>query len=118
MKNYVVIFVLSLLLNGCSERKAEMAMENATGEVGILFLGTQKSALEAWNVKMTIFAYNRPETNLQTEVFVTNLNEENVKVDWENENLAIITFHERDNSERKFKLLANKEITHFYEIKE
>jgi hypothetical protein len=63
---------------------------------------------------MEVHAHHRPKSLLQTELYINNL-QEDLKVEWDGPHKAVLTFAQRDGRVRKFKLLANEQITHFYE---
>jgi hypothetical protein len=107
---------LSLLfgLLSCQPQEQRLIVENSDGMVRLEIYASRQSMMDGFKTTMEVHAHHRPKSLLQTELYINNL-QEDLKVEWDGPHKAVLTFAQRDGRVRKFKLLANEQITHFYE---
>jgi len=111
------LLILGLLSFGaCKPESYNYEIQNKTGDVKVLMEASRMSPLDGFNVNFTVQALDRPEAKLTKEIYVSNLSDETVSVEWGTEYSAIITFKQRDDTEMLFRLTVNENITHLKEI--
>lgn len=110
--------LLLFMLVACEPQSASMEFKNVNEEIRVLLEGSTNGPLDPWKVKMTILAYDKPLTFLEAEIYLEKLSSEYVSMAWKNEHFGVLTFVQRDDTKRIFKLVADEELTHFYEVSE
>jgi hypothetical protein len=106
---YTLITCLILtLLAGCNGKtSALLESTSANGKAKLTVTGTRTTTVESWKVVMKVKAYNFKEGELKFEIYASDLNNETVLFNWTDENNCDITFKQKDNTERKFHLIAS-----------
>ena len=114
----LIISFLLLFLVSCDPQQEEMEISNDLGNVKIQLYANRMSPLDGWMMTLSVVAFDRAPRELKTEVYVEHLNPEFVKMNWTSSHSGILTFFERDEAQRRFKVVATKDLTHVYELLE
>lgn len=101
-------------LLACHPQEQHLSVENADGNVRLEINAHRESHLDGFKTTMEVHAYDRPKSLLQTELFINELKDD-LKVEWDGPHKAVLIFTQRDGVVRRFRLLANEKMTHFYE---
>ncbi len=119
MKPFLPIIVISiaLVLFSCSsKRTAQIESTSANGKVKVKIEGKRSIPFDPFKTEITVKAYNFKEGKLLFEITASDLNEQNVKFNWEDETNCVITIEESDKHIRSFKLIANESQMQLAEI--
>ena len=119
MKPFLPIIIISIavVLFSCSGKKtAEIESTSANGEVKVKIEGKRSVPFDPFKTEITVKAYNFKEGKLLFEITASDLNEQNVKFNWEEETNCVITIEESDKRVRTFKLIANENQMQLAEI--
>lgn len=111
------LLIISLVgLGACEPESFTYDIENAKGDVKVHMEANRLSPLDGFTVDFTVSALDRPEAKLSKEIYVSNLSDETVSVEWQTDYSAIITFLQRDETKMRFKLTINESITHLQQM--
>jgi hypothetical protein len=80
---------------------------SANGKVKIKISAKRDTSLDPFKTEITVKAYDFKEGKLLLEVIASDLNNENVKFNWTDENDCLITIEETDKHLRSFQLIAS-----------
>lgn len=114
----LTISFLLLILVACDPQTESMQIKNESQEVVIDLYADRMSPLDGWMTTLEVTAFDREPRKLTTEIYVEHLNPEYVKMEWTSSHAGILTFLERDDALRKFKVVVNQDLTHVYELLE
>jgi hypothetical protein len=78
--------------------------------------GKRSNVFDPFKTKISVTAYGFKEGKLLFEIMAGDLNNENVKFIWEDDNHCLITIEERDKHVRSFRLLASENQVQLAEI--
>ena len=110
MHKILTILLLSVILffSSCNGKTSAL-VENtsANGKVKIKISAKRNSSLDPFKTEITVKAYDFKEGKLLLEVVAADLNNENVKFNWTDENNCHITIEETDKHVRSFQLMAS-----------
>ncbi len=112
----LLVIAALLAIAACDPQTHVLKFENPTGEVKIEITADRENILDGWMTEFKVYPFDRKEVTMTTEIYFSNPGYEFVKIEWQNDYSGLITITERDDIERKFKLVSNKELTHLYEI--
>ncbi|MBP6732791.1 MAG: hypothetical protein KA149_12070 [Chitinophagales bacterium] len=120
MKNrfpFLILLALTFSLAACNG-KTEAMLENtsANGKVKVKLTAKRSSALDPFKAEITVKAYDFKEGKLLFEIMAADLNNENVKFNWKDDNNCLITIEESDKHVRSFQLLASENQVQLAEI--
>ena len=119
MKNFLSLFFIATLisLTSCNGKTSAM-LENtsANGKVKIKITAKREGALDPFKTEITVKAYDFKEGKLLLEIIADDLNNQNVKFDWKDENNCLITIEENDKHIRSFQLIASESQVQLAEI--
>jgi hypothetical protein len=120
MKRYILsILTLCCLLfvYSCNyPTQASIEKVSPSGKVKVNIEAKRLTGVEPWKVNIKVKAYNFKEGQLSTEIISNELNDKTVVFNWFEESSADIVFHQRDNSKRTFRLIANAQQLQFAEM--
>lgn len=119
MKNllYISFIIFLATLSSCNG-KTSAALENTSpnGKAVIKITASRSNVFDAFKTEMTVKAYDFKEGKLLMEITADDLNNENVKFRWLDDNNCIITIEERDKHVRTFQLIASETQVQLAEI--
>lgn len=120
MKKHFLAAITCLILfsiTACNGKTSAL-VENASanGKVKIKITAKRNGALEPFKVDMAVTAYDFKQGKLLFEIAADDLNQENVKFNWTDDNTCTISITERDNHVRNFQLLASENQVQLAEI--
>ena len=111
MKNILTLFIVTTLitLSACNG-KTSATVENlsANQKVYIKITGSRGNALDPFKTEISIKAYDLKPGKLIMEIMAPDLNSENVKFNWQDDNHCTITITEQDDHTRTFQLIADE----------
>lgn len=104
----LLLMAVILFLSSCNGKTAAL-IENtsANGKVKIKISANRDTSLDPFKTEITVKAYDFKEGKLLLEVIASDLNNENVKFNWTDENNCLITIEETDKHVRSFQLIAS-----------
>jgi hypothetical protein len=105
----VLLIIIALTTFSCND-KTSASIENTSpnGQVKVKVQGQRSNVLDAFKTEISVTAYDFKEGKLIFNIMAGDLNAENVKFNWQDDNNCIITIEERDKHVRSFKLIANE----------
>lgn len=108
-KLFTSVILLSILVLASCNGKTSAALENTSpnGKAVIKITASRSNVFDAFKTEMTVKAYDFKEGKLLMEITADDLNNENVKFRWLDDNNCIITIEERDKHVRSFQLIAS-----------
>ena len=119
MKNILAIFSLIAIVSfsGCNGKTSAL-VENtsANGKVKVKISAIRGSTLDPFKTEIAVKAYDFKEGKLLLEVIASDLNNENVKFKWKDDNNCVITIEENDKHLRSFQLIASETQVQLAEI--
>ncbi|MFN8285894.1 MAG: hypothetical protein U0V74_04025 [Chitinophagales bacterium] len=112
MRKVIYILVLAMVvLSGCGGKtSAKLETTSSDGKTNLTIDFTRPTIADAWTADMKVKAYQWKEGSLHVaELYADDINNQTVLFDWTDTNHCTITFKLRDNTERKFQLIASPE---------
>jgi hypothetical protein len=110
------IILSFLILAACGSKDAkEISFKSADGKTTIFINGKKPSFGDPWQTQIKIKTLN-DEQELVTEIFASELNEENVKLNWESNEKCKLVFSQQDDTQRNF--LIEADTTHIRLVEE
>ncbi len=116
MKNLKIISLYAFIilaifgLNACQEKSSkEIVFTSADELIKITVNGKKPTQLDPWTVELAIQYKDRKKEPLMLEIFAENLNQETVKLDWQDNKNGKITFYQQDGTTRKLNVFASEE---------
>ncbi len=110
MRKLFSLLLMSVMMcfSSCNGKTTAL-IENtfANGKVKIKISATRDTSLDPFKTEITVKAYDFKEGKLLLEVIASDLNNENVKFNWTDENNCLITIEETDKHVRSFQLIAS-----------
>jgi hypothetical protein len=108
-KPILSVFLLVLfVLSACNGKKAALVINNSpNGKVSIAVTGNRATTVDAWKVTIAVKASTFKEGKLSFEIYADDLNEKNVKFNWQDDKNCIITIEQREDKPRTFQLIAD-----------
>ena len=103
MKKILPILAILFMLTSCGSKTAVLTKMSADGKTKVTVTG-KKEALGPFHTVLTVKSGDIPEGSLLFDVYADDLTDANVRFDWSDAQHAIITFTERDNTQRLFQL--------------
>ena len=119
MKNILSLLVLTAIISlAACNGKTSAALENtsANGKVKIKISAKREGTLDPFKTEITVKAYDFKEGKLLFEIIADDLNNQNVKFDWKDENNCLISIEENDKHVRSFQLIASESQVQLAEI--
>ncbi|MBS1619858.1 MAG: hypothetical protein JST76_15165 [Bacteroidetes bacterium] len=109
MYRYIAMMIVLLGLASCGQPKdVKMVKSSPDGKVTLTITGRKASALDPFQVSMSVRAGDIPEGSLTFEIAADDLNDSNVRLDWSDPQHAVITFTQRDGEPRIFTLAVSE----------
>lgn len=113
----IVCTVLILAFSSCNSKTAgNIVNQSPDKNVTVTIVAKRPTVVDAWTVTIKVKAYSFDEGKLTFEVYDDDINAQNVKFDWQDNNNCIITVPQRDDKDRRFQLIANKDQVQVAEI--
>ena len=104
MNKLIPVLAILFLLSSCGEPKTVTLIKTSSdGKTKVTITG-KKEAMGPFNTVLTVKSGDIPEGSLIFEVYADDLNDKNVRFDWADAQHAVITFTQRDNTQRLFRL--------------
>ncbi len=105
---YLIFLITATAFSSCNGKTSAL-VENtsATGKVKIKISAKRDTSLDPFKTEITVNAYDFKEGKLLLEVIASDLNKENVKFNWADDNNCLITIEETDKHLRSFQLIAS-----------
>lgn len=118
MKNLIRFLLISTIFFSSCNSKTSAVIENASpdGNVKIKVEGKRGLPLDPFKTEISVKAYDFKEGKLMFDIMAGDLNSENVKFTWEDNNNCVITIEESDKYVRSFKLIADANQVQLAEI--
>jgi hypothetical protein len=119
MKTQIIFITIAIILfsSSCNSKTAGTIVNQSPDKnVTVTINATRPTAVDAWNVVIKVKAYSFKEGKLAFEVYADDLNDQNVKFDWSDNNNCVITVPVRDDKPRRFQLIANQDQVQVAEI--
>ncbi len=110
MKNlfYCIITLTVVSLVSCNgTTSAAIESKSANGKVSVKISASRSNLLDPFKTEIAVKAYEFKEGKLLMEIMADDLNNENVKFRWLDDNNCLITIEERDKHVRSFQLIAS-----------
>jgi hypothetical protein len=109
MKPLFVLFLIAVSISSCNDKtSATVESTSSNGKVKVKVEGKRSNVFDAFKTEITVSAYNFKNGKLIFEIMAGDLNKENVKFNWQDDNNCLITIEERDKHVRSFQLIANE----------
>jgi hypothetical protein len=101
MKNYCIIFFISLLLCSCDEvqKSDELISKSPDGKAEISIKGTKTTFADPWETTIKMSGYGHDQS-AELELYPKKLNKEAVTFNWQTNNLCKVVVKEMDDSPR------------------
>jgi hypothetical protein len=116
MKNSIYL-VLLLFISSCKLNEEKIIANNSPdNHVKIELIGKKQMMGDPWKCELKVKAYDFQEGALIFEIYADDLNDKNVKFDWEDEEHCIISITQSDTEVRHFQLIANKNQVQLAEV--
>lgn len=113
----LLVFALLVTLVSCNGKtSATLQNTSPNGKAAITITANRSNVLDAFKTVITVKAYDFKEGKLQFEIAADDLNNENVKFRWIDDNNCVITIEERDKHVRSFQLIASETQVQLAEI--
>lgn len=105
--HFAIICIITVFTacNGKTDALIEQTSPNRKAKLTIT--AKRPNIMDAWQVTMKVKAYDFKEGQLAFEAMAEDISSETVKFDWTDDNNCIITFTLRDDTQRKFQLIAS-----------
>ena len=119
MKNLfaLLFFAFTIAISSCgSKTSATIESTSANGKVKVTVEGTRSISFDPFKTKITVKAYEFKEGKLMFEIMAGDLNKQNVKFNWQDDNNCTITIEESDKNVRSFQLMADENQVQLAEI--
>jgi hypothetical protein len=119
MKNFspILVAILFCALSACNGKtEASISSTSQNGKVLVTISGKRSAALDPFKTEIVVKAYDFQEGKLQFEIMAGDLNQENVKFKWMDDNHCIIVIEETDKQVRSFQLIASQNQVQLAEI--
>ena len=106
-----------IFLSSCNSKTSAVIESNsANGKVKVKVEGKRGMAFDPFKTVIAVKAYEFKEGKLTFEIMASDLNSENVKFNWQDENNCIIIIEESDKHVRSFQLIADESQVQLAEI--
>ena len=105
MKHLVLISIIALTLFSCDNKTVELNSQDPKSNAHIKITGEKASSIDPYKVNILVEATEKKES-VSTEIFSGSLDSTNVKFDWQEPGVCLITFSQQDNSIRKILAVA------------
>ena len=113
---FVLMFILFAVSSCNSKTAAAVESASPNGKVKVRVEGKRGLPLDPFKTEISVKAYEFKEGKLMFEIMAGDLNQENVKFDWEDDNNCAISIEESDKNVRSFKLIADENQVQLAEI--
>lgn len=113
-----ISLVLLLVLAGCNGKTAAtMETTSPDGKTKLTIDFKRSTIADPWTADMKVKAYSWKEGSLHVvEIYADDISSQTVLFDWSDTNHCLITFKLRDNTERKFQLIASPDQLQLTEV--
>jgi hypothetical protein len=96
------------LLTACNEKKtATLTNISPNKKVTTTVTASRTNTVDAWKIIINVNAYTFKDQKLNLELYADDINDQNVKFDWQDNSNCIITFQQREAKPRTFHLKAD-----------
>jgi hypothetical protein len=110
MKPVIAIFftIIALMLASCGGKtSASLSATSSNQKVKVSISGSRSNTVDPFKVILTVKAYDFKDGRLEFEIYADDLNDQNVKFNWQDDRNCLITFKQQDGVERKFQVIAD-----------
>lgn len=108
MYRYIGVVTILLFLVSCGQPKdVTFIRKSPDGSCTITITGRKASSLDPYQVSLGVRAGDIPEGSLNFEIYADQLDDSNIRIDWSDQQHAIITFTQRDGEPRVFTLAVS-----------
>lgn len=108
MKLFHFVIVCLTILSSCGGKTTALIEHTSpNGKAKVTIDAKRPTMVDAWQVTMKVKAYDFKEGQLSFEAMADDISNETVSFDWVDDNNCNITFKLRDNTERRFHLIAS-----------
>lgn len=114
--HFAIICLLTVLTACNAKTDALIEHTSPNGKAKLTITANRPSAMDEWKVTMKVKAYDFKEGQLAFRAMAEDISNETVKFEWVDDNNCLITFTLRDDTQRKFQLIASPSQVQMAEI--